>query len=60
MRESNYMTIINVPIPISKHPSSDFNVNCSCKNTKARTSVITTLNLSTGTTFDASPTCKAL
>ena len=32
----------------------------SCKNTKAIIKVITTLNLSIGTTFDASPICNAL
>ena len=49
-----------VPIVINIHPIKDFKVNSSCKNTNAKTNVITTLNLSTGTTFDASPTCKAL
>lgn len=34
------------------HPIIDFVVNCSCKKTKARTSVITTDILSIGTTFD--------
>lgn len=55
-----YRTIINVPIPIKIQPINDFAVNFSCKNTNAKTNVITTLNLSIGTTFDASPNCKAL
>ena len=55
-----YKTIINVPAVINMQPINDFAVNSSCKNTKAKTNVITTLNLSIGTTFDASPTCKAL
>ena len=41
-------------------PIIDFNVNCSCKKTNASIIVIITLNLSTGTTFDASPICNAL
>ena len=49
-----------VPDVISMHPIIDFDVKSSCKNTKANTSVITILNLSIGTTFDASPNCKAL
>ena len=56
----SYKTMINVPAPIKTHPMKDLTVNCSCKNTKASTSVITTLSLSMGTTFEASPICKAL
>ena len=56
----DYITIINVPIPIRIHPTNDLIVNSSCKNTNANTKVITTLNLSIGTTFDASPICNAL
>ena len=56
----NYITIINVPIPIKTHPINDFIVKSSCKKTNANTKVITTLNLSIGTTFDASPICNAL
>ncbi len=37
----------------------DLAVNCSCRKTKAKTSVITTLSLSTGTTLEASPICSA-
>ena len=55
-----YKTISNVPAPISAHPIKLFVVNSSCKNTKASTSVMITLSLSIGTTFDASPTCSAL
>lgn len=57
---SFYKTITNVPVAIKTQPINDFAVNCSCKNTNARTRVITTLNLSIGTTFDASPICNAL
>ena len=56
----NYITIINVPIPIKTHPINDFIVKSSCKKTNANIKVITTLNLSIGTTFDASPICNAL
>ena len=45
----------SVPAPISKQPRSDFAVNFSCRKTNAITRVMTTLSLSTGTTFDASP-----
>ena len=47
-----YRTIIKVPMPIRIQPIKDFGVNFSCRNTKASTKVIKTLNLSTGTTFD--------
>ena len=55
-----YSTISNVPAPIKTQPIMDLVVNCSCKKIKAKTSVITTLNLSIGTTFDALPICNAL
>ena len=55
-----YRTIIKVPMPIRMQPIKDFGVNFSCRNTKASTKVIITLNLSTGTTFDTSPICNAL
>ena len=55
-----YNTITRVPIPIRIHPTRDFGVNLSCKNTKASTRVMTTLNLSMGTTLEASPICNAL
>ena len=35
-----YMTITIVPIPISMQPINDFIVNCSCKNTKAKTPIL--------------------
>ncbi len=55
-----HKTIISVPAPIKMHPINDFVVNVSCKNTNANINVITTLNLSMGTTLDASPICNAL
>ena len=55
-----YNTINNVPAVIKIEPIIDFIVNCSCKNVNAKIKVITTLNLSIGTTFDASPICNAL
>ena len=59
-KSESYRTITKVPTPIRIHPINDLIVNCSCKNTKAKTNVMTTLNLSMGTTFDASPSCNAL
>ena len=56
----NYKTITNVPAPMRTQPINDFAVKSSCKNTKASTNVMTTLNLSMGTTFEASPNCNAL
>ena len=38
----------------------DFTVNCSCKKINAKINVITTLNLSIGTTLEASPVWSAL
>ena len=55
-----YRTITSVPAAINTQPIKDLAVNLSCRNTKAKINVITTLNLSIGTTFDASPSCKAL
>ena len=55
-----HSTISSVPAPMSTHPINDFGVNFSCRNTNASTSVKTTLNLSTGTTLQASPSCSAL
>ena len=55
-----YNAINSVPRPIKMQPIRDFTVNCSCKNTKAKIRVITTLSLSIGTTFDAVPICSAL
>ena len=54
-----YKTIISVPAAISRQPMRDLGVNFSWRNTKARTSVNTTLSLSTGTTLEASPICRA-
>ena len=53
-------TMIKVPSPIRMQPIKDLTVNCSCNNTKARTNVMTTLNLSMGTTLEAWPICNAL
>jgi hypothetical protein len=55
-----YSTITSVPAPIRTHPIRDLTVNSSCRKMKAKTSVITTDSLSIGTTFEASPTCRAL
>ena len=55
-----YSTISRVPAPIKAQPRSDFAVKSSCRNTKANTSVMMTLSLSTGTTLEASPICSAL
>ena len=55
-----HSTISSVPAPMSTHPINDFGVNFSCRNTNASTSVKTRLNLSTGTTLQASPSCSAL
>ena len=55
-----YKTISNVPAPIKMHPTKDLTVNCSWRNTNARINVKTTLSLSIGTTFEASPNCNAL
>ncbi|EQB88344.1 hypothetical protein J2Z44_003357 [Clostridium punense] len=46
--------VINIP------PRIVFMVAASFNTTKANTIVITTLNLSIGTTFEASPICSAL
>lgn len=54
-----YSTINRVPAPISRQPMADLGVTCSCRNTAARTSVITTLSLSIGTTLLAAPVCSA-
>ena len=51
----SYRTSNNVPAPIKMQPISDLVVNCSCRNTNASTSVMTTLSLSIGTTLEASP-----
>ena len=53
-------TMTSVPAPIRIQPIRDFVVNSSCRKIKASTSVMTTLSLSTGTTLEASPICKAL
>ena len=55
-----HRTISNVPAPIRIHPITDLKVNSSCRKTNASISVMTTDNLSIGTTFEASPICKAL
>ena len=55
-----HSTMNSVPAPIRMQPIRDFAVNSSCRKTKASTKVITTLSLSMGTTFEVSPTCRAL
>lgn len=55
-----YITIKSVPTLIKINPIIDFAVNCSCKNIAAKTIVITTLNLSIGTTTDTLPSFNAL
>jgi len=54
-----HKTISSVPAPMSRQPIRDLGVKRSCKNTNASMSVMTTLSLSIGTTFDASPICSA-
>ena len=54
-----YSTMTKVPAVIKMAPKPDFQVNFSWRNTKASTSVMTTLSLSMGTTLDASPICRA-
>ena len=54
-----HKTISSVPAPMSRQPIRDLGVKRSCRNTNASTSVMTTLSLSIGTTFDASPICSA-
>ena len=56
----HHRTISRVPAPIRTQPIRDFVLNSSCRKTNANTSVMTTLSLSIGTTFDASPICSAL
>ena len=55
-----HKTINIVPAPIRIHPIIDLRVNSSCRKTNASISVMTTDNLSIGTTLEASPICKAL
>ena len=55
-----YKTISRVPAPIRMQPSTDLVVTFSCRKTKASTIVMTTESLSIGTTFDTSPSCRAL
>lgn len=52
--------ITKVPAVISRAPITDLTVNCSWRQTAASTRVMTMLNLSTGTTLEASPICNAL
>lgn len=55
-----YNIKIKVPIVIKSPPTNVCTVNASFRMKKAKTIVITTLNLSIGTTLEASPICKAL
>lgn len=53
-------TINKVPAAIKTQPITDFGVTFSCRKTNAKISVRTVLILSMGTTFEASPICRAL
>ena len=55
-----YSIISNDPAPINTHPMRLFTVNSSCRKIKASASVMITLDLSMGTTFEVSPTWSAL
>ena len=55
MNNNLYKIIIKVPIVINTPPKTVLTVRASFKITKANIMVITTLNLSIGTTFAASP-----
>ena len=57
--EKNHSTITSVPAVMSSMPIADLRVKVSCRSTKARIKVSTVLILSIGTTFEASPSCKA-
>ena len=54
-----HSTITSVSAVSRIAPMRDFTVNCSCRNTKASTSVMTMLILSMGATLLTSPSCKA-
>ena len=56
----SYKISTKVPIVMSVPPIIALRVTTSFNTTNARTMVITTLNLSMGTTFDASPIYNAL
>ena len=55
----SHSTITSVPAPISTQPATAFTETSSCSSTNASTRVMTTLSLSSGTTFEASPICSA-
>ena len=54
-----HSTITSVPAVSRIAPMRDLAVNCSCRNTKASTRVMTMLILSMGATLLTSPSCKA-
>lgn len=54
------MIIVSAPINMSEHPAITLSEGCSPRIKNARTTVKTTLNLSTGATFDASEILSAL
>ena len=56
---SYYSIMQSVPAAIRMPPITPLTVTVSCRTTNARIIVITTLSLSIGTTFDASPICSA-
>ena len=53
-------TRISVPIVMNRPPRMTLAVAASFKTKKANAILITTLNLSTGMTLEASPICSAL
>ncbi len=56
----DYKIITKVPIVIRIQPITVLNVRISCRKKKARTRVMTRLNLSTADTSVALPICRAL
>ena len=56
---NRYSTINSVPAVMRAQPMRLLAVKGSCSTTKASARVMTTLSLSTGTTLDAVPICKA-
>ena len=56
----DYKIITKVPIVIKMQPMIVLNVGTSCRKKKAKTRVMTRLNLSTADTSVALPICKAL
>ena len=57
---SRQMRMASAPINIREHPAITLREGCSPRIMNARTTVKTTLNLSTGATFEASEILSAL